>query len=170
MNSTLSSCDDLLRIFAPHTSTSHAESVPMIIYSGTRNCTFQVMKVVNEARNTKKHEYDPEDPFIRRYHSVTSDDDKLRAMEDFGDAKVPVISATMALGLGQNLKRVRCVVHMGRGDPSAIVQMVGRCGRDGRRGLGLLFMEPSRKNGKNDVGDFEDGLVQNDDDRMDALA
>ncbi|OAV91522.1 hypothetical protein PTTG_04081 [Puccinia triticina 1-1 BBBD Race 1] len=84
--------------------------------------------------------------------------------------KVPVISATMELGLGQNLKRVRCVVHMGHGDPASIVQMVGRCGSDGKAGLGLLFMKPTRKNGKNSAGDFEDGMVQNDDDRMDALA
>ncbi|PLW21637.1 hypothetical protein PCANC_03167 [Puccinia coronata f. sp. avenae] len=76
----------------------------------------------------------------------------------------------MALGLGQNLKRVRFVIHMGRSDPAAIVQMVGRCGRDGNVGLGLLFMEPSRKNGRNNVGDFEEGMVQNDDARMDALA
>ncbi|EHS63985.1 uncharacterized protein PGTG_21988 [Puccinia graminis f. sp. tritici CRL 75-36-700-3] len=170
MKSTLSSCDDLLRLFAPYTVTSARETVPMIIYSGTRNRTFQVMKVVNEARNTPHHEYDPNDQFIRRYHSVNSDEDKARVMDDFGGGKVPVISATMALGLGQNLKRVRCVVHMGRGDPSAIGQMVGRCGRDGNVGLGLLFMEPTRKNGRNSVAEFTPGLEQNDDMRMDALA
>ncbi|KAA1098527.1 hypothetical protein PGT21_036268 [Puccinia graminis f. sp. tritici] len=170
MNSTLSSCDDLLRLFGPDTLTPADRAVPMIIYSGTRNRTFQVMKVVNEARKTPKHEYDPLDPFIRRYHSVTGDTEKQRTIEDFGEAKVPVISATMALGLGQNLKRVRCVVHMGRGDPAAIVQMVGRCGRDGRVGLGILFMEPSRKNGKNNVSDFGDTTYQDDDSRMDALA
>jgi superfamily II DNA helicase RecQ len=170
MQSTLSSCDDLLRIFAPCSFTSAADSVPMIIYSGTRNRTFQVMKVVNEARNTRNHQYDPMDGFIRRYHSVTSDEDKLRVMDDFGAGRVPVISATMALGLGQNLKRVRCVVHMGRGDPAAIGQMVGRCGRDGNIGLGLLFMEPTRKNGRNLATDFGQGLEQDNDARMDALA
>ncbi|EFP85425.2 uncharacterized protein PGTG_11781 [Puccinia graminis f. sp. tritici CRL 75-36-700-3] len=170
MGSTLSSCDDLLPIFAPFSVTSAADSVPMIIYSGTRNRTFQVMKVVNEARATPYHQYDPNNRFIRRYHSVTSDDDKARTMEDFGAGKVPVISATMALGLGQNLKRVRCVIHMGRGDPAAIGQMVGRCGRDGNVGLGLLFMEPTRKNGRNAASDFDMELEQDDDSRMDALA
>ncbi|KAA1125442.1 hypothetical protein PGTUg99_012425 [Puccinia graminis f. sp. tritici] len=170
MESTLSSCDDLLRIFAPHTTTPAKEAVPMIIYSGTRNRTFQVMRVVNEARDTPKHEYDPLDGFIRRYHAVTGDDDKQRTISDYGEGAVPVISATMALGLGQNLKRVRCVIHMGRGDPAAIVQMVGRCGRDGNVGLGLLFMEPTRKNGRNDVSEFGPGRTQDDDGRMDALA
>jgi superfamily II DNA helicase RecQ len=142
----------------------------MIIYSGTQNWTFQVMKVVNKARHNQKHEYDPNDQFIRRYHLVTGDEDKARRVEDFGNAQVPVILATMALGLGQNLKRVRCVVHMGRGNPAAIVQMVGRCGRDGNVGLGLLFMECTRKNGKNDVEAFGDKIHQDDDARMDALA
>ncbi|KAA1121210.1 hypothetical protein PGTUg99_025263 [Puccinia graminis f. sp. tritici] len=170
MDSTLSSCDDLLRLFAPKNHTPAEHAVPMIIYSGTRNRTFQVMKVVNEARHTQKHEYDPRDPFIRRYHSVTGDEEKTRTIEDFGKGKVPVISSTMALGLGQNLKRVRCVVHMGRGDPASIVQMVGRCGRDGNVGLGILFMERSRKNGKNDVAAFGQATYQDDDARMDALA
>ncbi|KAA1068899.1 hypothetical protein PGT21_005151 [Puccinia graminis f. sp. tritici] len=170
MEATLSSCDDLLRIFAPHTTTPAGMAVPTIIYSGTRNRTFQVMKVVNEARDTRMHEYDPKDEFIRRFHAVTGDQDKNQTIIDFGAASVPVISATMALGLGQNLKRVRCVIHMGRGDPAAIVQMVGRCGRDGNVGLGLLFMEPTRKNGRNKIEDFEEGARQDDDARMDALA
>ncbi|PLW37058.1 hypothetical protein PCANC_16289 [Puccinia coronata f. sp. avenae] len=59
------------------------------------------------------------------------------------------MSATMALGLGQNLKRVWCVLHMGRGDPSAIVEM--------------------RPLGKNKIEDFEEG-PQDEDDWMDALA
>ncbi|KAA1122445.1 hypothetical protein PGTUg99_037613 [Puccinia graminis f. sp. tritici] len=170
MDSTLSSCDDLLRIFAPQSTTRAEDAVPMIIYSGTRNRTFQVMKVVNEARETKRHEYDPKDGFIRRYHAVTGDQDKEGTIGDFGKGSVPVISATMALGLGQNLKRVRCVIHMGRGDPAAIVQMVGRCGRDGNVGLGILFMEPTRKNGRNSISDFVDQTHQDDDARMDALA
>ncbi|POW07743.1 hypothetical protein PSHT_09823 [Puccinia striiformis] len=169
MDFMLKSCDDLLRIFAPHSKVPADEAVPMIIYSSTRNLTFQVMKVVNEARHTKKHEYDPLDGFIRRYHSVTGKD-KEENMEDYTAGKFPVMSATMALGLGQNLKRVRCVIHMGRGDPASIVQMIGRCGRDGNPGLALLFMERIRKKGKNRVADFDPGENQDEDDRMDAMA
>jgi superfamily II DNA helicase RecQ len=91
-------------------------------------------------------------------------------MEDFGAGNFPVISATMALGLGQNLKRVQCVIHMGRADPASIVQMVGRCGRDGKTGLGILFMEPTCKKGFNNLDDFKEGVVQTDDVHMDALA
>ncbi|KAH9461825.1 hypothetical protein Pst134EB_005744 [Puccinia striiformis f. sp. tritici] len=139
-------------------------------YSGTRNATFQVMKVVNEAHLTRKHEYDPVNGFIRRYHSCTGDEDKEANMADYADTKFPIMSSTMALGLGQNLKRVRCVIHMGRGDPASIAQMVGRCGRDGKPGLALLFMEATRKNGKNNVAAFDPKACQGEDNRMDALA
>ncbi|PLW45183.1 hypothetical protein PCANC_11291 [Puccinia coronata f. sp. avenae] len=169
MQATLKSCDDLLRLYAPSTKVPAGKVVPTIIYSGTRNATFQVMKVVNEARHTKWHEYDPKDEFIRCYHSCTGEEDQAANMLDYSNDDFPLMSATMALGLGQNLKRVRCVVHMGRGDPSAIVQMVGRCGRDGSTGLGILFMEPKRALGKNAIEDFDEG-PQGEDDRMDALA
>ncbi|PLW43763.1 hypothetical protein PCASD_09365 [Puccinia coronata f. sp. avenae] len=171
MKSTLKSCNDLLSFYAPHTHIPANQTVPTIIYSGTRNATFQVMKVINEARHTKKHEFDPTDPFIRRFHSVTGDEDKLDNMEDYSANQFPLMSATMALGLGQNLKRVRLVIHMGRGDPSCIIQMIGRCGRDGNTGLAFILMEPTRKNGKNSLADFGD-LSPNytADGNMDALA
>ncbi|KNF06086.1 hypothetical protein PSTG_00598 [Puccinia striiformis f. sp. tritici PST-78] len=97
----------------------------MIIYSGTQNRRFQVTKVVNEAQKTKKHKYNPHNGFIRQYHSVTRDQEKV---------------------------------------------ILNGCGRDVRPGLGLLFMEQERKNGKNKVSDFEEGKAQNNDDWMDALA
>jgi superfamily II DNA helicase RecQ len=50
--------------------------------------------------------------------------------------------------------------------------MIGRCGRDGRPGLAVLFVEKTRKNGKNKLADFDASASdeQNEDDRMDALA
>jgi superfamily II DNA/RNA helicase len=92
-------------------------------------------------------------------------------MKDFSKDKFPVFACTMALGLGQNWKRVRTVVHMGCGDPSTISQMIGHCGHDGRAGLAILFVEPKRMNRKNDVSDFASGRRQLDgDNRMDTFA
>jgi superfamily II DNA helicase RecQ len=169
MDYTLKSANDLLKIYAPHTATHASQIVPTLIYSGSRNGTFQVMKVINEARNTKLHEYDPTDMLIQWFHSCTAKGDKISNMEDFSNELFPVILTTMALGLGQNLKRVRCVIHLGRGDPSSIVQMVGRCGRGGNGGLALLFMEPTRKKGKNCIADFDPNNMGGDDTRMDSL-
>ena len=59
---------------------------------------------------------------------------------------------------------------MGRGDPASIFQMLGRCGRDKRPSLAIMFFEKNRKNGKNKVDQFEKPFEQNEDDRMDALA
>jgi superfamily II DNA helicase RecQ len=144
MKSMLHSCHDLYRMFVPHTTTSSKDSVPTIIYSGTQNRNLQVMKVVNESCARKNHKYNPCDGFIQCFHSATSrDSKKIQTMYNFSAGKFPLISATMALGLSQNLKRVQCVIHMGRGDPSSIVQMVGRCGWDGNTGLGILFMKPT---------------------------
>ncbi|KAI7958064.1 hypothetical protein MJO29_006281 [Puccinia striiformis f. sp. tritici] len=76
----------------------------------------------------------------------------------------------MALGLGQNWKRVRRVITMGRGDPSCIGQMMGRCGRDGRPGLAILFMEKKRKFGLNSLEAIAKADKEDDDVRMDSLA
>jgi superfamily II DNA helicase RecQ len=98
--------------------------------------------------------------------------DKEDTICGFEAADFPIISCTMALGHGQNWKRVRRVFHMGRGDPSCICQMMGRCGRDGKAGLAVLFMEPKRKFGINTLEGFTGPKVDKglDDNRMDALA
>ncbi|OAV93326.1 hypothetical protein PTTG_00926, partial [Puccinia triticina 1-1 BBBD Race 1] len=108
--------------------------------------------------------------FARRYHLCTGDKAKEELVNHFVNGAFPVISSTMALGLGQNWQRVARVVHVGRGDPATLFQMIGQCGRGGNPGLAILFVEQTRKNGKNDLSDFENPEFQNDDDRMDALA
>ncbi|KAA1129555.1 ATP-dependent DNA helicase sgs1 [Puccinia graminis f. sp. tritici] len=76
----------------------------------------------------------------------------------------------MALGLGRNWKQVWMVAHMGRGDPASIFQMIGRCGRDGKSGLAIMFVEKNRCGGKNRLDQFVRDADQNDLDRMDAMA
>ncbi|KNE95089.1 hypothetical protein PSTG_11566 [Puccinia striiformis f. sp. tritici PST-78] len=76
----------------------------------------------------------------------------------------------MALGLGQNWKKVRRVIQIGRGDPSCITQMIGRCGRDGRPGLAIMFVEPKRRFGLNTLAAIAKADKTTDDVRMDSLA
>ncbi|KAA1122026.1 ATP-dependent DNA helicase sgs1 [Puccinia graminis f. sp. tritici] len=166
----LSSCEDLLQLYSTKEETPDESLVPSLVYSGTRNLTLKVMEVLNKARGTPGEHLIPRSSFSRRFHAVTGELDKQECLTDFANGKVPLISCTLALGMGQNWNLVRQVVHMGRGDPSLICQMIGRCGRDGRPGLAVLFMEPNRKGGKNHLDDFELGMIQSDDDRMDALA
>ncbi|KAA1102846.1 ATP-dependent DNA helicase sgs1 [Puccinia graminis f. sp. tritici] len=172
MKYSLSSSNDLLSIFPPESLTPDDKLVPTLIYSGSRRRTGQVLDVLAAARHSPELQRSATSMLARRYHSCTGDSDKIRCINDFAADKFPIFSSTMALGLGQNWSRVRSVIHMGRGEPSAICQMIGRCGRDGRPGLAILFVEKTRKNGKNNISQFGGwtGGEQSEDDRMDALA
>ena len=61
-------------------------------------------------------------------------------------------------------------MNLGRGDPSSICQMIGRCGCNGKAGLAVLFVEKTRRNGKNSPDHFTEGVLQSDEDWMDALS
>jgi superfamily II DNA helicase RecQ len=134
------------------------------------NHTLQVLKVIHEARGIPKGEDDATSSFACRYHSNSGKPDKNDIAKQFVGGDFPIISCTMALGLGANWKRVRSVVHLGRGDPSSIAQEIGRCGRDGKPGLAVIFVIPKRKNGNNMIESFDDVKLQSIDNRMDALA
>ncbi|EFP91556.2 uncharacterized protein PGTG_17610 [Puccinia graminis f. sp. tritici CRL 75-36-700-3] len=170
MDHSLASTLDLVKLFPSSKDVSDEDLVPTLIYSSSRNRTLTAMDVIDLARETPGAAFDPPSSCIRRFHSCTGEQDKVDCVEDFASGKFPLISCTMALGLGQNWKRVRMVVHMGRGDPASICQMIGRCGRDGRPGLAVMFVEKNRRNGKNTVDQFTPAAYQSDPDRMDALA
>ncbi|EFP93397.2 uncharacterized protein PGTG_19415 [Puccinia graminis f. sp. tritici CRL 75-36-700-3] len=170
MDCSLQSSLDLLNVFPTKQKTSDEDLVPTLIYSGTRARTFTVLQVLDMARGTPQNCLDPNNTLARRFHACTGDKDKVDVVEGFSKGQFPIISSTMALGLGQNWKRVRCVIHMGRADPENVMQMIGRCGRDGKDGLAILFVEGNRKGGKNAINDFVNVQNQSDDDRMDALA
>lgn len=141
-----------------------------MIYSTSQNATWTTLTVCNRARGTPNDRVNGKSTFAARYHAATGAKDKIQRAKDFSLGLVSVLCCTMALGLGQNWSRVRRVIHLGRGDPSCIEQMLGRCGRDGRMGLGILLVEAKRRNGKNSVKDFDLKAQQSDEDRMDALA
>ncbi|KAA1116312.1 ATP-dependent DNA helicase sgs1 [Puccinia graminis f. sp. tritici] len=170
MEKSLASSLDVIKLFPSHQHVADADMVPALIYSGSCNRTLTVMDVIGMARETPGAASIPNGGCVRRFHSCTGDDDKVSCAEDFAAGNFPLISCTMALGLGQNWKRVRMVAHMGRGDPANVCQMIGRCGRDGKAGLAVMFVEKTRRGGKNTVDKFSQGHPQTDLDRMDAMA
>lgn len=147
MKCSLKSCDDLLQLYGPRSCIPDNEIIPTLIYSNTRNLTMQASKVVHEARRIPGGHGDANSTFARRFHACSGDVSKEETTTKFAAGEFPVISCTMALGLGQNWKRVRSVVHVGRGDPASICQMIGRCGRGGSNGLAILFVEKNRDGG-----------------------
>ncbi|POW18527.1 hypothetical protein PSHT_05724 [Puccinia striiformis] len=147
MASSFKSCDDLHQLFGPKEHTPDKKVVPSLVYLPTQSMTMQGLKVINTSRGNEGGHHNPNSHFARRYHSCTGDLTKVDVIDDFSSNQVAVISLSL-------------------------FQMIGRCGRDGRPGLSILFVEPHRRNGKNSVDDFEDDepMDQTEDDRMDALA
>lgn len=170
MDCPLASAQDLLRIIPHASDVSHSQYPQALVYSGTQNHTLTVLKILHKARGTPQGAKNGLSSFARRFHAATGPIDKLSRINDFASGLFLVLACTLALGMGQNWSCVREVIIMGRADPSNLIQMGGRCGRDGRPGLVFLFMERTRPRGKNELRDFVLGAVQSDDDRMDALA
>jgi len=154
MANSLASALDILKIFSSKSDVPDASMVPTLVYSGSRNRTLTVLEVIDRARETPGGAFIPNSTCTRRFHSCTGEADKITCVDDFAQGKFPVISCTMALGLGQNWKQVRLVSHMGSGDPASIGQMIGRCGRDGKQGLAVMFVEKTRRGGKNHLKQF----------------
>lgn len=77
LTETVDSAEDLATIVPHESIVSNNELPPMIIYSGTRNRTLKVMEVVSKARGQPDDYKNPKSKCIRRYHSVTGDQDKV---------------------------------------------------------------------------------------------
>ncbi|PLW49241.1 hypothetical protein PCANC_06911 [Puccinia coronata f. sp. avenae] len=170
MNNSLASSLDCIPLFPSRKDVPDSQMVPALVYSGLRNCTMTVLNVIDLARETPGGASIPDSSCARRFHSCTGDKDKVTCIDDFAARVFPVISCTMALSLGKNWKRVLMVTHVGRGDPAAICQMIGRCGQDGNPGLAVMLVEKNQRGGKNKISQFCHGTNQTDLDQMDALA
>lgn len=143
---------------------------PTLIYTNTRQKTMTALKVLNTARRVPQGEYNAKSTFGRRFHSNTGPADKKANISDFSKGMYPIIACTLALGLGQNWTRVRRIFQMGRADAGAVSQIIGRCGRNGKQGLAVFYVEKHRQKGKNSVSDFKGVTEFSDDDLMDGLA
>jgi superfamily II DNA helicase RecQ len=164
----LASSLNVIRVFPSAKDVANQDMVPCLVYSSSRSRTMTVLEVIECARETVDKAYKPRNTCARQYHSCTGDLNKIDSVNGYANNKYPVISCTMALGLGQNWSRVRIVVHMGQGDPANVSQMIERCGRNiGQPGLAILFVAKNRKHGKNSVDQFPSKPVNKD--RMDAL-
>lgn len=172
MKHPLNTAKDLDQFFPPAHCVLDQDISPTLIYSGTQNGTGETLCQLNVARGRSNDSANGMSSFTRRYHAGTGTGDKADRAEDFVASRYPVVCCTMALGLGQNWKLVRRVIVMGRMDPATVVQMFGRCGRDGRPGVGILFVEEKRggAGSKNNPKEFGDPTNMTDDKRMDALA
>lgn len=91
----------------------------------------------------KKHE----NVMIEMYHKANHEESKERILKEFKNESSTIccIIATVAIGMGVDIKDVDLVVHIGC--PKSVLsfwQEAGRCARDGRKVLALLYTTVSQ--------------------------
>ncbi|KAH9809151.1 P-loop containing nucleoside triphosphate hydrolase protein [Melampsora americana] len=161
---------DVQHFFAPRSVIPDSMIPQTLLYSNTQNQTLATHQAIHHARETLADRFDGKSLCVRRFHAVTGSKDKVQHLEDYSEGKVAIMACTMAVGMGCDWPHTRRVITVGRMDPSTSVQMLGRCGRDGRPGVGIMMVEAKRASGKNQASEFITPFKMTDNDRMDAMA
>ncbi|XP_052061903.1 uncharacterized protein LOC127701969 [Mytilus californianus] len=86
----------------------------------------------------------PNNILIEMFHKSTHQDSKDRILKEFKlkESKIRCVIATVALGMGLDIRDVDLVVHIGC--PKSVLsywQEAGRCARDGRQGCCSVCIE-----------------------------
>jgi RecQ family ATP-dependent DNA helicase len=106
-----------------------------IVYTSTRKSVEQITQKLRDARLS-----------VVGYHAGMTDEERVRAQEDFMSGRAQVIVATNAFGMGIDKPDIRFVVHFHLpGSIEAYYQEIGRAGRDGDRSVCLLLFNYADK-------------------------
>src|SRR5918999_5242248 len=106
-----------------------------IIYTSTRKSVEQITRKLLDARLS-----------VVGYHAGMTDEERVRAQEEFMSGRAQVIVATNAFGMGIDKPDIRFVVHFHLpGSIEAYYQEIGRAGRDGKPSTCLLLFNYADK-------------------------
>jgi RecQ family ATP-dependent DNA helicase len=106
-----------------------------IVYTSTRKSVEQITRKLLDARLS-----------VVGYHAGMTDEERVRAQEDFMSGGAQVIVATNAFGMGIDKPDIRFVVHFHLpGSIEAYYQEIGRAGRDGGQSVCLLLFNYADK-------------------------
>jgi ATP-dependent DNA helicase RecQ len=106
-----------------------------IIYTSTRKSVEQITQKLKGERLS-----------VIGYHAGMTDDERVRAQDDFMSGRAQMIVATNAFGMGIDKPDIRFVVHFHLpGSIEAYYQEIGRAGRDGAQSVCLLLFNYADK-------------------------
>ena len=106
-----------------------------IVYTSTRKSVEQITRKLLDARLS-----------VVGYHAGMTDEERVRAQDDFMTGRAQVIVATNAFGMGIDKPDIRFVVHFHLpGSIEAYYQEIGRAGRDGGQSVCLLLFNYADK-------------------------
>jgi ATP-dependent DNA helicase RecQ len=106
-----------------------------IIYTSTRKSVEQITRKLLDARLS-----------VVGYHAGMTDEERVRAQEEFMSGRAQAIVATNAFGMGIDKPDIRFVVHFHLpGSIEAYYQEIGRAGRDGGQSVCLLLFNYADK-------------------------
>ncbi|MCA1618562.1 MAG: RecQ family ATP-dependent DNA helicase [Acidobacteria bacterium] len=106
-----------------------------IVYTSTRKSVEQITRKLQDAKLS-----------VVGYHAGMTDEERVRAQEDFMSGRTQTIVATNAFGMGIDKPDIRFVVHFHLpGSIEAYYQEIGRAGRDGGRSVCLLLFNYADK-------------------------